>query len=318
MVTELLARGYLVEGCGRDAEALTRARAVATAEAASVVPDAFHTEVCDLTDADQVERWIAGVVERRGRIDVAIHVAGIIQIGPLGTLTLGHFEQAMAIMAMAPIHLTLAVLPTMLAQDHGRIGIVSSVAAGISVPRLLPYCAAKAAAASFAEGMHAELTGTGVRVTNVQPWFMRTGSHLAMQFTGDAGYDYALFSPGASLPVLSMSVERAAKVLVEAVLAGRPVMQIGLLTKLVNRVHGLAPGLTANGLRLANRLLKQGDRVPRMTTSAPVTTGAEIRDRGVGRVTRKLTALGNSASARWNQDRQQRLQDSRDPIDSPH
>ena len=46
---------------------------------------------------------------------------------------------------------------------------------------------------------------------------MRTGGHVHAQFVGDAARDYAWFAPGASLPLLSVSAERAARRIVDGV-----------------------------------------------------------------------------------------------------
>ena len=94
----------------------------ATAEAVVEAPvEAGHEHAAhDVRDADAVESWVERVRAEEGRIDVAIHVAGIIQVGPVGSTTLGHFRDAVETMLMGPVHLALAVLPTMWAADRGR------------------------------------------------------------------------------------------------------------------------------------------------------------------------------------------------------
>ena len=56
-------------------------------------------------------------------------------------------------------------------------------------------------------------------VTTVVPGLMRTGSHLQARFTGQAGKEFTWFALGASLPLLSMDAERAARRIIEAVRA---------------------------------------------------------------------------------------------------
>jgi short-subunit dehydrogenase len=56
-----------------------------------------------------------------------------------------------------------------------------------------------------------------VTVTTVVPGLMRTGSHLQARFTGQAGKEFTWFSLGASLPLVSMDAERAARQIVAAV-----------------------------------------------------------------------------------------------------
>ena len=68
---------------------------------------------------------------------------------------------------------------------HGRLGIVSSVGGLVAVPRLVPYSVAKFGAVGLAEGLYAELAGTGVTVTAVTPGLMRTGGHTHARFVDD-------------------------------------------------------------------------------------------------------------------------------------
>jgi NAD(P)-dependent dehydrogenase (short-subunit alcohol dehydrogenase family) len=64
------------------------------------------------------------------------------------------YEAALATLTMAPVRLTLAALPVMRAQGHGRIVTITSIGGKLSVPHLLPYSTAKFAA-GFSEGLRA-------------------------------------------------------------------------------------------------------------------------------------------------------------------
>ena len=110
------------------------------------------------------------------------------------------------------------------------------------MPHLLPYSTAKFGAVGFTQGLSAELAGTGVTVTTVAPGLMRTGSHLRATFTGNHGAEYAWFAAGASMPLVSMDAERAARKIVDGVLGGRPMVVLTPLAKLGIRVAGAGPG----------------------------------------------------------------------------
>ena len=75
------------------------------------------------------------------------------------------YEAALATMAIAPVRLTLAALPVMRAQGHGRIVTIASMGGKLSVPHLLPYSTAKFAAVGFSEGLRASSTRSGWRRT---------------------------------------------------------------------------------------------------------------------------------------------------------
>ncbi|MDO5737314.1 MAG: SDR family NAD(P)-dependent oxidoreductase [Propionibacteriaceae bacterium] len=293
MAGELARRGHDVAICARDQESLERAATQLRAHGGRVLP-----LVCDVTDPDAVEAFVADVTEELGPIDVAIHVAGIIQVGPVEAVTRKHFSDAIDIMLWGAINMALAVLPGMRERRRGRIGVVTSIGGKLSAPRLLPYATAKFGAVGFTEGLSAELAGSGVTATTLVPGLMRTGSHGRAQFFGDAGKQYAWFGPAASLPLLSMDAERAAAKMVDGVLKGKPVKLVSALSHVATRVHGLAPNLTIRLNQALSLLLPKG-------TSSETKEGVDARkELKPGGIVSKLTTLGDAAAARFNEGRQ--------------
>jgi NAD(P)-dependent dehydrogenase (short-subunit alcohol dehydrogenase family) len=303
---QLLERGYTVHGGARDAAELEGAARILTA---SVQPSdgetpRFVPHVCDVRDADAVAGLVEEVVGAEGRLDVAIHVAGVIQVGHADAMTLGHYHDAVDTMLWGPVHLALAVLPVMRAAGRGRIGIVSSVGGLVAVPRLVPYSVAKFGAVALAEGLYAELAGTGVTVTAVTPGLMRTGGHVHARFVDDPPADYAWFAPAASLPLLSISAPRAAHRIVEGVIAGRPTVELTPLTMLARRVHGVAPALTIRTLGIVGRLLPGPSTRAADPVSAgrPAVEGATAREALGSRLVDVLSVLGDRAARRHNEE----------------
>jgi NAD(P)-dependent dehydrogenase (short-subunit alcohol dehydrogenase family) len=300
---ELVSRGFVVHGCARHEDELARAADHVAAGDPREAGPRFVPHVCDTRDAAAVTALVDDVVGTDGRLDVAIHVAGVIQVGHIDSVTLGHFHDAIDTMLWGPVHLALAVLPVMRDAGHGRLGVVSSVGGLIAVPRLVPYSAAKFGAVGLAEGLYAELAGTGVTVTAVTPGLMRTGGHAHARFVDNAVTDYAWFAPLASLPGLSISAERAARRIVSGVLAGHPTVELTPLTIVGRRVHGLAPATTIRAMGLVSRLLPgPGGRTPEpMSTAAPAVEGREARSRLSSRVVDGLSVLGDRAARRNNE-----------------
>ena len=297
---ELLERGHTVHGCARDEDELQGAARIL----ADAVPDGrFVPRVCDVRDEQAVSAVVREVAASPEPLEVALHVAGVIQVGHADTVTLGHFHDAVDTMLWGPVHLALAVLPIMRDAGHGRIGVVSSVGGLVAVPRLVPYSVAKFGAVGLAEGLHAELAGTGVTVTAVTPGLMRTGGHTHARFVDDAVTDYAWFAPLASLPGLSISAERAARRIVSGVLAGDPTVELTPLTIVGRRVHGLAPATTVRAMGLVSRLLPgPGGSAPEpMSTAAPAVDGRTARARLSSRVVDGLSVLGDRAARRTNE-----------------
>ncbi|GAB4078776.1 SDR family NAD(P)-dependent oxidoreductase [Nostocoides australiense] len=305
IAADLTQRGHPVVICARTGDDLETAQAQLTVRRPGAT---VHTRVVDIGDEHAVDALVADVEETLGPIDIAIAVAGTIQVGPAETMTTEEFRDAMGTMAWGPIHLAWSVLPAMRRRGHGRIGVITSIGGMVSPPHLLPYATAKFAAVGFSDGLAAALSGTGVTATTVVPGLMRTGSHRRAQFAGDAAAEYAWFAPAASLPLLSMDVERAAARIVAGVLRGRPMVILTPLAKVGVRVRGLMPATTTRVMGRANRLLPESDRAPReLGTIRPRLVEGGEADRRLGSpLVRRLTVLGERAADTWNERRGER------------
>ncbi|OYO13910.1 short-chain dehydrogenase [Enemella evansiae] len=287
---ELGRRGYRVALCARNAEALQQA--VRSLAEEGVDATAYP---CDVSEVEAVRAMVRQIETELGPIETSIQVAGNIQVGPPEAVTHEHFVEAIDVMLWGPINVAMTVLPGMRERRSGHIGTVSSVGGMISVPHLLPYSTAKFGAYGFSQGLRAATSGTGVTVTTITPWLMRTGSHLRAQFFGDAAKEYAWFAPGASLPLVSVDGEVAARRIVDGTLAGKALVPISPLTRVAAAVQGLLPGTTATLLGLAGRLLPRG-------TNSETVDGEQART-GLrrGGLVDRLTTLGDRMARRTNE-----------------
>lgn len=206
-------------------------------------------------------------------------------------------------MALAPVRLALAALPVMQGQGHGRIVTVASIGGKMSVPHLLPYSTAKFAAVGFSEGLRAELGPGPVAVTTVVPGLMRTGSHEQARFTGQAGKEFTWFALSASLPLLSMDAERAARQIIEAVRRGRPEIILTPAGQLVSRLAGLAPELTSRILHLTQRLALPAPGTSPSPAGRDGIPGHELTPAIPRPAFDRLTTLGRAAANRFNERR---------------
>jgi short-subunit dehydrogenase len=281
--------------CARDAAELDRAAGQLRAAGAEVTAVA-----CDITDEASPRLLVDTAIERYGRLDILISNAGIIQVGPVQDGQVGLYETALDTMALAPVRLALTGLPVMRRQGHGRIVTIASVGGKLSVPHLLPYSTAKFAAVGFSEGLRAELGRGPVTVTTVVPGLMRTGSHLQARFTGQAGKEFTWFALGASLPLVSMDAERAARQIIGAVRQRRAEVILTPAAQLVSRVAGLAPGLTGEVLHLVQRLALPAPPGPAAQGGEPV-PGHELNPALPRKAFDRLTTLGRAAAARFNE-----------------
>jgi len=225
MARELSRKGARVAICARDPAELERARAELAVRDPGVL-----AITCDVSDPEQAASFVGQAVERFRRIDVLINNAGVIQVGPLDSMGVQDFREAMDINYFGMVYTTLAALPHL--RGHGRIVNICSIGGAVAIPHLLPYVGSKHAAVGFSEGLSVEAMREGIRVTTVLPFVMRTGAHWNAMFKGHREREVAWFAIGASLPGSSIAAERAAR-----------------------RIHGIAPGLVDRVAALVNRLL---------------------------------------------------------------
>lgn len=226
---QALARaGSRVDVVGRDAARLRAAAADTGGEALQV----------DLAAAAQR----AGLAERLAARppDILVHNAGRGLVADATAPDTGEGLTALLeTNVRAPVELTAAVLPAMMARGRGHLVFVGSIAGALGVAHESAYAASKAALMTYAAGLAAEVRSRGVVVTVVipgvvdTPFFERRG----------APYDRVFPRP---VPA-ALVAER----LVEAVLHDRAAVVVPRWLHLPIALRALTPGLY---LRLAARL----------------------------------------------------------------
>jgi len=137
--------------------------------------------VADLTDPAQllaVEEWIA----REERLDLLVNNAGFAGYGPFAEIEPGVAARLNAIHIVAPLRLTRAALPGMIARGHGAVVNVASLLA-LSGPIALPmagratYAGAKSFLLTFSQLLAAELEGSGVQAMVCLPGMVESEFH---------------------------------------------------------------------------------------------------------------------------------------------
>ncbi|MBC8102873.1 MAG: SDR family NAD(P)-dependent oxidoreductase [Cytophagales bacterium] len=254
LARKLAAQGARVAICARDPEELARARQ--DIGKASPGAETVVTLVCDLTDKSQTLQLARDAESQLGGpIEILIHNAGLIQVGPMETQTEADYEEALRLHFWAAYHLTHAVLPSMRARRQGRIALIASIGGKVGIPHLLPYSTSKFALVGFGEGLRAEVLKDGILVTTVCPGTIRTGSPRNAFFKGQHEKEFTWFSVGDSLPILSQSADRCADEILDAVIHGDAELVTSLPGRMLALLHGLLPGLTADLMGQVNKLL---------------------------------------------------------------
>lgn len=149
IVRSFVNAGAIVEICGRtepDPEAPD-----------ALEPGVAHFSRVDVRVDEQVQAWVADVVERRGRIDVVVNNAGG---SPFGRFEQGsaRYQQAITeLNFLSAAHVARAVQPVMLRQERGgSIVNITSISARRPSPGTAVYGAAKAALESLTGSLAVE------------------------------------------------------------------------------------------------------------------------------------------------------------------
>jgi short-subunit dehydrogenase len=247
---QLADEGAALVLCARDTAELTKA----ADELDSRTPY-IATYTCDLTQPPEIKSLFTRIRREIGTVDVLINNAGVMQVGPLETMTLADYHQAMMTHFWAPLFCSEQVIPDMRRRQEGRIVNISSIGGEIGVPHMVPYCASKFALNGWSQAARSELARYGVYMTTVSPGLMRTGSPRNALFKGQHRAEFTWFSLGGGMPLLSMSAERAARQIIRACRYGRAKVTLSLPAKLAVAMNAIAPDLTAEAIALAARAM---------------------------------------------------------------
>jgi NAD(P)-dependent dehydrogenase (short-subunit alcohol dehydrogenase family) len=212
---------------------------------------------CDVRDQNAVQSFVDRTVTEFGGVDALFNVAGVMKVGPLEEMTKQDFLEAMEINCWGALHTMLAVLPIMRQRGWGRIVNIASIGGKLSIPHMIPYSASKFALVGLSTGLHTELMKEGIIVTTACPTMMRTGSPRNAEFKGQHRKEFAWFSIGDALPLISMDAEQAARQIIRACQYGDDEVYISNVVNPVVTSMRLAPQLTREILAMASRLLPE-------------------------------------------------------------
>jgi NAD(P)-dependent dehydrogenase (short-subunit alcohol dehydrogenase family) len=133
-------------------------------------PDHFLATSVDLTNAHQVEAMVKETIERLGRVDVLVNVAGGFRAGtPVHETALETWDFMLELNARSVFIASRAVIPHMLEQGGGKIVSVAARAALQGSARMAAYSVSKSAVVRLTESMSAELKKNAVNVNCVLP-----------------------------------------------------------------------------------------------------------------------------------------------------
>jgi NAD(P)-dependent dehydrogenase (short-subunit alcohol dehydrogenase family) len=128
---------------------------------------------CDVSRPQDVEAAVARCIERFGRLDVLVNIAGILSLDHTHELSLERWNQVIAINLTGTFLFCKAALPHLLA-SRGNIVNTSSTSALAGMPYGAVYGATKAGVLALTRSMAVEYAKQGLRANAVCPGSIKT------------------------------------------------------------------------------------------------------------------------------------------------
>jgi uncharacterized protein len=171
------ARQLAAEGC----DLLLTARRIDRLESLAAQLRQRHAVKIEVFPADLAAHGdlhrLEDALEQKERVDLLVNNAGFGLVGNFWELDRDEQEAMLNVHANASTRLVHAVLPGMLARQHGGLIQVASVAAYLPGKHSVMYNASKAYLVAFCQSLQTELKGSGVHVQALCPGFTLTEFH---------------------------------------------------------------------------------------------------------------------------------------------
>ncbi|MGW0792636.1 3-oxoacyl-ACP reductase FabG [Streptomyces sp. NPDC002911] len=171
IAAHLAEQGARVYVCGRNDDRLT-----ATVKSLQEKGLDVDGTTCDVTDREDVKRFVRSAVERYGTVDILVNNAGRNGGGPVAEMTDELWYDVINTNLNSVFLLTREVLSAggMLGKDWGRIVNIASTAGKQGAVTAAPYSASKHGVVGFTKALGLDLAKTGITANAVCPGFVET------------------------------------------------------------------------------------------------------------------------------------------------
>ncbi len=167
-IGKAIALGLAAQGATTCLVARNLDRLRAVAESAPAIAPHLRLYPADLTRDDVVQQLAAKLQGDFGHVDVLVHSAGVIHLGPLELAPVAELDEQYRANLRAPYALTQALLP-MIKARRGQIVFINSTAGLIARANVGQYAATQFAMRAIADSLREEVNVNGVRVVTVHP-----------------------------------------------------------------------------------------------------------------------------------------------------
>ena len=133
-----------------------------------------HGYVCDVTDEDAVNAFVAKVEEEVGTIDILVNNAGIIKRIPMLEMSAKDFRQVIDIDLNGPFIVSKAVIPGMIKKGHGKIINSCSMMSELGRETVSAYAAAKGGLKMLTRNIASEYGQFNIQCNGIGPGYIET------------------------------------------------------------------------------------------------------------------------------------------------
>jgi 3-hydroxy acid dehydrogenase/malonic semialdehyde reductase len=149
----------------------------------------------DITDREAVERAVRSLPAEFAEVDILVNNAGLaLGLDPAQSARLDDWDTMVDTNVKGLLYCTHAVLPGMVARNRGHIVNMGSVAAEYPYPGGNVYGATKAFLRQFSLNLRADLHGTAIRVTDIEPGLVGGTEFSNVRFRGDDARASSLYA----------------------------------------------------------------------------------------------------------------------------
>lgn len=215
--------------------------------------------LCERLDVREGDSWTALIeraIERFGRLDVLLNVAGHLVPRWAHEMSLAEVGLTIDVNVKGVIFGTNAAARRMIAQGGGHIVNVASIAGLVAVPGLAVYSASKHAVRAFSLAVSQELKPHGVYVTVVCPGAVATPMLDAQLHHEEAALTFS--APRA------LSAEEVSEAIIDRALTNRPIELLvtvpGSGQGMMARIAGAFPELSTLARPIMTRIGKRNQR----------------------------------------------------------
>lgn len=130
--------------------------------------------VCDVTNEEQVQKFVADVKEKVGSIDILVNNAGIIKRIPMHEMSLGEWNAVINVDLTGPFICSKAVLPDMMEKRSGKIINACSMMSEFGRETVSAYAAAKGGLKMLTRNICSEYGQYNIQCNAIGPGYIAT------------------------------------------------------------------------------------------------------------------------------------------------